>query len=99
MNLLKKLTSLFTPPASGGGNVLVLQVQCSRCGEVLPCRINLANDLSIQYGKSETDVTYICRKVVIGEHRCFQKIEVELVFDSQRKILEKKISGGKILED
>lgn len=99
MNVLKKLTNFFTPPAVGSGNKLILQLQCSRCGEILPCRINLANDLSIQYGKSASDVTYICRKVVIGEGRCFQKIEVELTFDGQRKVIEKKISGGKILED
>jgi len=99
MNLLKKLTSFFTPPAVGSGNILILQLQCDRCGEILPCRINLANDLSIQYGKSETDVTYICRKVVIGDQRCFQKIEVEITFDGQRKVLEKKITGGIIKEN
>jgi hypothetical protein len=99
MNLLKKLTSFLTPPAVGSGNILILQLQCDRCGEILPCRINLANDLSIQYGKSETDVTYICRKVVIGDQRCFQKIEVEITFDGQRKVLEKKITGGIIKEN
>ena len=99
MNVLRKLASFFTPPAAGSGNTLILQLQCNRCGEILPCRINLANDLSIQYGQSASSVTYICRKVVIGEKRCFQKIEVELSFDGQRKVVEKKISGGKILED
>lgn len=98
MSLLKKLVSLLAPPAAANVNVLTFHVRCDRCGEILPCRINLANDLSIQYGKSETDVTYVCRKVVIGDQHCFQKIEIELTFDSRRKVIEQKVIGGKSID-
>jgi hypothetical protein len=50
------------------------------------------------YGSSESDVTYFCRKVLMGEKRCFQQIEVELTFDRNRKLTERKIKGGKFAD-
>ncbi len=97
MNILKSISNFLNPPRSVGSMAWV-SVECSRCGEIIRCRLNLYNDLSIQYGEGDNDVTYYCRKVVMGEEKCFQKVELELTFDKNRKLTEKKITGGKFVE-
>ena len=97
MDLLKKLATLFAV-SSPGSHWYSLSVQCNRCGEVIQTRVNLSNDLSIEFGQDEKVSGYFCRKVLIGQQRCFQQIEVTLTFDAKRKVIERKIEGGKFVE-
>lgn len=92
-NILKSL--------SGGSPAAAypLKVQCNRCGEILTARVNMANDLSVEYSPSGDPQSYSCRKVLMGSGRCFQSIEVLLKFDSRRNLQEKEIHGGKFVED
>jgi len=78
-------------------NAYWVYVQCQRCGEKLRGRVDLRNDLSPNYDSQDSSMTYFCRKVIIGEQRCFQPIEVELTFDRQRKVIDSQISGGKFI--
>ena len=71
-------------------------VQCKRCGEVIEGRVNLNNDLSVEYENGH-DV-YFVRKTVMGNGKCFQQIEVELKFNFDRKLLEKHSVGGEFVE-
>jgi len=71
-------------------------VKCNRCGEVIEGRVDLDNDLSLEY---EGDSTfYIVRKGLIGTNRCFQQIEVEMKFASDRTLIEQQAQGGKFVE-
>jgi hypothetical protein len=56
--------------------------------------VDLNNDLSL----GDEGDTYIVRKGLIGANRCFQQIEVEMKFTSDRKLIEKDIHGGKFIE-
>jgi hypothetical protein len=94
MSFFKKLAKIFMPPMPAGVHY-PMEVICSRCGEKITSSVNLNNDLSIVYGSSENDVTYFCRKVLMGEKRCFQQIEIEMTFDRNRKLTGRKIKGGK----
>ena len=71
-------------------------VQCKRCGEVIEGRVNLNNDLSVEYENGH-DV-YFVRKTVMGNSKCFQQIEVELKFNIDRKLLERQATGGQFAE-
>jgi hypothetical protein len=97
MGFFKKLTSIFTPPTTTS-SLYPIKVICKRCGETITGSVNLSNDLSIVYGNSEKDYTYFCRKAFIGEGHCFQQVEVELTFDRNRQIIERKIKGGKFAD-
>ena len=97
MGFLKKILSPFRSAVTPASDKIA--VRCNRCGEVIMGEVNLRNDLSIEYGASEADTTYFCRKVLIGEGRCFQQIEVELVFNKDHKLIERRIQGGKFLEE
>ena len=68
------------------------QVRCNRCGEIIEGRVDLDNDLSLDYEGDNT--VYFVRKGLIGNNRCFQQIEVELKFDSSRQLMEQNVTGG-----
>jgi hypothetical protein len=93
MNFLKKI---FSAPASPASNFYSFAVKCNRCGEIIEGRINLYNDLSVEYEGNKSE--YSVRKVLMGSGRCFQQIEVELKFDEPRKLLEKHVTGGQFVE-
>ena len=98
MNLLKKLSGLFTASPSGR-NTYLLSVQCHRCGEVLQAQVNLANELSADYDENGKVIQYHCRKVVLGTQRCFQPIELVLTFNAQRQLTDQQVTGGKVVAE
>ncbi len=97
MGFLDKLLKSF----SGGSPIPAypISVRCNRCGEILTARVNMANDLSVEYGPTGNPESYSCRKVLMGSGRCFQSIEVILKFDSRRSLKEKEVHGGKFVEE
>jgi hypothetical protein len=97
MSFFKKIAQIVSPPADS--NVYWVYAKCNRCGETLRARINLNNDLSIIYGDKQSKDTYFCRKVIMGTDKCFQRIEVELTFDKNRKLLNREIQGGRFMDE
>ena len=93
MDFFKKI---FSAPSRTDSNFYSFAVKCDKCGEVIGGRINVFNDLSVEYEGSKN--VYFGRKVLMGTGLCFQKIEVELKFDEPRRLLEKHITGGKFVE-
>lgn len=96
MGFFSKLSSLFGTTDRTEQNVLWVYARCNRCSEVLECRVNLANDLSIKYGEEGQKPGYICRKLISGDGKnlCFQVVEINLQFDDKRKLVNREISGG-----
>lgn len=87
----KRFRGTARPPARGGW----LRVRCGRCGEEIRARIDLANELSAEY---EGEVNgYVCRKVMMGEGRCFQQVEALLRFDQERRLVDHQVKGGDFL--
>ena len=74
----------------------VFHVKCDRCGEVIEGRVDLDNDLSLDYEGDNT--VYFVRKVLIGDNLCFQQIEVEMKFTPDRELIERQATGGKFVE-
>jgi hypothetical protein len=97
MSIFKKISQILSPRADS--NVYWIYVKCNRCGENLNTRINLSNDLSINYGDKDGDDTYFCRKVIMGSGKCFQRIEVEITFDKNRNVLNREIQGGQFISE
>ena len=93
MNFLKKL---FAPREPYKKEYFTFEVKCKRCGESISGRVDLDNDLSVEY-EDGGDVFYT-RKVLMGENKCFQRVEVNLKFNSDRQVIEKDIIGGDFIE-
>ncbi|MDO9302353.1 MAG: hypothetical protein Q7T89_13275 [Anaerolineales bacterium] len=90
MNIFQKLFG--SSSASSQKRYYTFSVKCKRCGEIIAGRVDLDNDLSVEYGDGG-DI-YIARKTLMGENKCFQRMEVELKFTSSRELLERHITGG-----
>jgi len=98
MSFFKRLSNLFSSSTSADANAYWLAVKCNRCGEVIRARVNLNNDLSLDYDQSGR-ATYFCRKTLIGEGHCFQRVEVELTFDANRRLVDRQITGGQFVDE
>jgi len=96
MGFLKKLFSSAT--AAPQKRYYTFKVKCNRCGEIIEGRIDLDNDLSIEY--EDNREVYISRKGLIGsgENHCFQQINVELKFSSTKAVIDEQIQGGTFVE-
>ena len=89
MGFLDALKSLFSEGAEGDKNAYWVAVRCRRCGETIKTRIDLRNDLSrLEEGG------FVVNKTLVGGQRCFERIEVKLIFDGNHQLVEREISGG-----
>ena len=94
MGFLKKLFS--SEPVKPEKHYYTFQVKCNRCGEIIEGRVDLDNDLSLDY-EDDREVFHV-RKGLIGNNRCFQQIEVEMKFNSSRELIEQNVQGGTFVE-
>ena len=101
MGFLQKLATLLTGGNPGGldDHSYWVYARCNRCGEVMAARINLANDLSIEYGEDERPSGYYVRKILTGTgaRRCYQQIEVEIRFDARKRPISQTARGGTLI--
>ena len=95
MSFFKRISSLFSSPARSDERSYWIYARCNRCKEVLRARVDLYNDLSLDYDAPQA--AYFCRKVLMGTSRCFQQIEVSLKFDQNRKLSDSHVSGGQLI--
>ena len=90
MGFLKKLYS--GEPVKPEKHFYTFNVKCNRCGEIIEGRVDMDNDLSLEYEDDRS--VYFVRKGLIGNNRCFQQIEVEMKFTSTRELIEQQVQGG-----
>jgi hypothetical protein len=70
-------------------------VKCMRCGEVIEGRIDLDNELSVEY-EDGRDV-YHGRKVLMGSRTCFQRLDAEFTFTYTRELIGQHVTGGEFV--
>ena len=98
MGFLQKLAGIFSLRQKSEARYYEFTVRCHRCNEQITGRADLHNELSVDYGEDGKQVSYYVRKVLMGEGHCFQRIEVELFFDKDRRLSHKEIQGGLFVE-
>ena len=94
MNFLQKLFGGSSSPKPDK-RYYAFTVKCKRCGELIEGRVDLDNDLSIEY--EEGGEIFYARKMLMGENRCFQRMEAELKFNSNRELIERQVVGGEFV--
>jgi hypothetical protein len=97
MGIFDRITKFFSPMSGDDKVAHWVYVRCDRCGEKLLARVNLYNDLSVEYVEGNVH-SYICRKTMVGKSGCFQRIDIRLVFDKNRKLIDSEITGGTFIE-
>lgn len=99
MAFLKKLSGFLSSPNREEKDSYWIYARCAYCGEKLRTRISLFNDLSASYAENDGQDIYICRKTLVGNQRCFRRIEIKLNFDDNRKLIDREIVGGEFITD
>lgn len=98
MSFITKARQMLTVSRSSAPRkVYRTRVRCRRCGEELNAEVNLLNDLSMDYARD----MYTVRKLISGSgaNRCFQTIEIELTFNKNRQLAERRIEGGEFVDE
>lgn len=90
MGFFDSLKSLFGGSGSrqSDGSYWIY-VRCRRCGEVIKTRLDLLNSLALN-----DEGGYTTTKTLVGNRLCFERIEVTLTFDENRRLLEREIVHG-----
>lgn len=97
MGFFDSLKSLFRGGNSFGEQnqpVYWLYVRCRKCGEVINTRVDLLNNLS-----QNDEGGYTVSKTLVGNHLCFERIEVVLTFDENRRLVSRDISRGDFITE
>lgn len=92
MGFFDSLKSLFGGGSSVGEQsqgVYWIYVRCRKCGEAIRTRVDLLNNLS-----QNDEGGYTVSKTLVGNRLCFERIEVVLTFDENRRLLSRDISRG-----
>lgn len=98
MNFFQKLFGGSSSSPKPEKRYYTFKVKCKRCGELIEGRIDLDNDLSVEYDENGGEM-YRVRKVLMGENRCFQRVEAVFEFTSKRVLVEQQISGGEFVQN
>lgn len=92
MSFFDSLKSLFGGSNSSSGpgdSVYWIYVRCHRCGEVIKTRLDLLNSLTLN-----DEGGYTASKTLVGNRLCFERIEVTLTFDQNRRLSNREILRG-----
>jgi hypothetical protein len=96
MGFLDGLRKALGGSGSSGGDVYWIHARCRRCGEPLLGRVDLRNEPS----QADDGETWLVRKGLIGSgaERCYQVVEVTLVFDAAKQhVLTGEAAGGELI--
>ena len=97
MRWLKRLFAPRASPASHGA--FWIHVRCQRCREAIRVRVDRRYDLvSEMRDPGEPGPAYTVHKDIVGA-RCFQRIAVDLAFDTRLEVVERRITGGEWLSE
>jgi len=89
MGFLDSVKTLFGGGGERDKDAYWIYVRCRRCGEPLKTRINLSNDVS-----RREEGGFMVHKTLVGSQRCFERIEVTLVYDGNLQVVEREIARG-----
>lgn len=95
MSLWEKISNLISGSDDDDSRGYRVYVRCNRCHESIQMRVDLFNDLSDEYSNGEK--TLFTRKTIMGSGDCFERIQVELIFDKDRRLMDRTIEGGEFI--
>jgi hypothetical protein len=92
MGFVDLLKALFVGGGQVQDNGYWIYARCRRCGEVIKTRLDLRNSLS-----SADEGGYVVNKTLLGKGHCFERIDVTLKFDDNRRLVEQEITHGEFI--
>ncbi len=79
---------------SGDASGVYFYVKPDQCDEIVRMRIDRNNDLSL----TDDNKSYVVHKLARGT-KCFQTVEVDLYFDSNRRLVNSELLHGTLVTE
>jgi hypothetical protein len=76
---------------------LWLYIRCNRCGEAIQVRADRRYDVASEWLEpGDTGPAYTMHKDIVGD-RCFQRISIDVEFNTRLEIVAQRVVGGTFL--
>ena len=99
MSIWKKISGILVSEGDDDKRAFWVYVRCDRCHETIRSRVDLYNDLSIQYGEGKDNEVFFTRKMIMGNKDCYERMIMELTFDKHRRLKDKSIENGTFITE
>jgi hypothetical protein len=76
---------------------LYVYVQCDRCRTPVRVRVDIYNDAAVEFDDREREIGYVWRKDIV-DAKCFRPIHAEITFDTARREVARRITGGQYID-
>ena len=83
---------------SADNRILHLYVECNHCHTPVHVRVDVYNDLTLEYDDREQAVGYVLRKEIM-DARCFRLMHAEILFDTGRRETRRTVEGGVFVDE
>lgn len=94
MDFLRRLLGGGQGSGRGADSGMYYYIRSRRSGEIVQVRLD-PNQLSPEY-ENDRVAGYFTHKVVVGQ-RSFERMEAEFNFDTNKRLVEKTVSGGEFV--
>ncbi len=101
MGIFDKLSSWLkqASQARREADFIPFKIKCEKCGEEIIIKVNRRTDLQNLYLESGGQgVAFNLKKEILGK-KCSNLIQIDIDFNRNYQIMEKRISGGSFLSD
>lgn len=92
------LRRLLRGSNTADNRILHLYVECNHCHTPVHVRVDVYNDLALEYDNHEHAVGYVLRKEIM-DARCFRLMHAEILFDTERRETRRMVEGGVFVDE
>ncbi|MBM4412116.1 MAG: hypothetical protein FJ040_01520 [Chloroflexi bacterium] len=88
---------LFGLQKTNNARIIHMYARCHRCQSPVQVRLDVHNDLAIEYNERGDILGYVVRKELM-DAKCFRLMRAELWFDAQRNETQRTLEGGDFID-
>jgi len=88
---------LFGLGQTNNARIIHIYARCKRCQSPVHVRLDVFNDLAVEYNQRGDVSGYVVRKTLM-DAKCFRVMPVEIWFDARRNETQRTIEGGEFID-
>jgi hypothetical protein len=88
---------LFGIHKTNNARIIHIYARCHRCQSPVHVRLDVFNDLAVEYNQRGDVSGYVVRKVLM-DTKCFRAMPAEIWFDAQRNETQRTLEGGEFID-
>ncbi|MFZ9857095.1 MAG: hypothetical protein ACO3F2_02000 [Roseiflexaceae bacterium] len=88
---------LFGQTTTNNARIIHIYARCQRCQSPVHVRLDVFNDLAVEYNERGDINGYVVRKALM-DAKCFRVMQAEIWFDAQRNETQRTLEGGEFID-